>query len=739
MRTWEQLQYNDTFKELVDKFNINSNNSKFIDDMTGTILSNGVLYQGNETVDGKLIRPLEKVDVSGVVQSNTILDNFVLYFRDTNKLVSLDLFPIDLLSYANGKPQFLYIKEDLTYRISDYMFGHADEILLARFVINTNSTWNQLFIIAQRAGTPMYNAADEFYEVDGMYVKSPGGLELSQTSGTVKRSGIDFTDKVSPDIAQFYNLASERVPLRYINVNNEIDYTQAVTYNVQTDKYMIYNMNKKLKVEAEDYIRLIQNLYYGIREYSNNVANELHDSIVAGGTLEDLQQIVNAYTSYIDIIYNEVDKLYNLLGDSTLSSVRRAVLADNKRLTYNYINLYLTGAAIATEITDNQVIAIRNVPAYILNINLTICPTPLDNALQSVQDDLDGISYPAGQIQSVPAGKFTIQRILWDVYEKVLICQYGDRIYNSFNEAVEGTGLMEFPAPFGKTIYIPLAIMIIKSGTTSINDDSESIIIDRRWIVVDQEQSAYADYVARAKADKALNQIQQILDGTLVVEKTKTLYSSVGYKDGDYYLNYDNLNNKVTVINNVTSSSYNAKQALSAYQGYILKTNWIDKIIDGTDNAKVPAKAKTLYSTGKGSYQDGDYYLNYNNFTNKPTIPIVINNLTSDDTSNALSAKQGKVLNENFASYLPLSGGTMTGAINSQNILPKTTNIYALGSSSNRWNSGYIKSLYQDTNKPYIYSNDNSTKNIQAMAKTSADDQTTWNNIPKNTIVVCWT
>ena len=133
------------------------------------------------------------------------------------------MFPIDLLSYANGKPQFLYIKEDLTYRVSDYMFGHADEILLARFVINTNSTWNQLYIIAQRAGTPMYNAADEFYEVEGMYIKSPGGLELSQTSGTVKRSGIDFTDKVSPDIAQFYNLASERVPLRYINNLNEVD------------------------------------------------------------------------------------------------------------------------------------------------------------------------------------------------------------------------------------------------------------------------------------------------------------------------------------------------------------------------------------------------------------------------------------------------------------------------------------------------------------------------------------
>ena len=547
MKNWEQLKYNDTFKELVDKFNINSDNSSFIDNMTGTILSNGVLYQGKETVDSKLIRPLEKVDVSGVVQSNTILDNFILYYRDTNKLVSLDMFPIDLLSYANGKPQFLYIKEDLTYRVSDYMFGHADEILLARFVINTNSTWNQLYIIAQRAGTPMYNAADEFYDVEGMYIKSPGGLQLSQTSGTVKRSGIDFTDKVSPDIAQFYNLASERVPLRYINNLNEVDYTKNSTYNVESDKYMIYNMNKKLKIEAEDYIRLIQNLYYGIKEYSYNTAQELHDSIVAGGDLEDLQQIIKVYTSYIDIIYTEVDKLYDLLGNEVLNTVRRAALLENKNLIYNYINLYLSDSAISTSITETQVTAIKNIPAYIININLSICPNPLDNTLQEIQDGLNNISFDAGEIKPVPAGKFTIQRILWDVYEKTLICQYGNTIYNSFNEAVEGTGLVEYPAPFGKTIYIPLAIMIIKSGITSVNDDSETIIIDRRWTIVDQEMSSYADYVARAKVDKALNQIQQILNGDLVVQKTRTLYSSVGYKDGDYYLNYDNLTNKPTI------------------------------------------------------------------------------------------------------------------------------------------------------------------------------------------------
>lgn len=45
------------------------------------------------------------------------------------------------------------------------------------------------------------------------------------------------------------------------------------------------------------------------------------------------------------------------------------------------------------------------------------------------------------------------------------------------------------------------------------------------------------------------------------------------------------------------------------------------------------------------------------------TVTTVTNNLTSTSTTDALSAAQGKALNDKFGSYLPLSGGTMTGQI----------------------------------------------------------------------------
>ena len=681
MRDWQKLDYTNTFREMVDMFNDNSNSSAFIDSMVGTILCNGVLYSGNETVDGMIIQPLQSVELSGVVNSNTEFDNFTLYYRDTNKLVTLNQFPIDLLSYANGKPQFLYIKEDLTYRVSDYMFGAADEILLVRFVINTNSTWNQLYIIGQRAGTPMYNAADEFYEIDGMYVKSPGGLELSQSSGTIKRSGIDFTDKVSPDIYQFYNIATERVPLRYITANNEIDYTKEPTYNVETNKYLTYNTNTSYKTTAEEMIQLIQNMYYGIEGYSNSVSEELHTAIVSGGDLADLTQIVNAYTSYIDNIYVEVDKLYNLLGNSVLNSVRRAALLENKNLVEAHLNQYLKGTAIETEINETQVTAIKNTAAYIINIDLLVCASPLDNALQEIQDGLNAISFEAGTFNPVPAGKFTIQRILWDIYEQTLILQYGDTVYEDFNSAIEGTNLVAYPAPYSKTIYIPLAIMIIKSGVTDINEDSECIIIDRRWIEVDQEMSDYADYVARAKIEKVINQLNQIINGIIAVKKADSLKCTVNgevvYKDGDYFLNYDNLQNKIAIINNLTTSSYNAKQALSAYQGYILNNAKVNKAGDtmtGTLNTRV-----VLPSTGS-TYDLGS--------TSKKWKTVYAVNM--------------------FAT--------------------------AVGTYSN--SSGH--SGFSNNGKYLPYSSDNSVYNIQAMAKSSADSSSTWNAIQNKTLVFCW-
>ena len=687
MRTWQTLDYTNTFGEMVDKFNQNSDSSAFIDSMVGTILSNGVLYSGKETVDGMLIQPLTKVGVSGTVNSDTIFDNFTLYYRDTNQLITLDQFPIDLLSYANGRPQFLYIRQDLSYRVSDYMFGQADEILLARFVINTNSTWNQLYIMAQRAGTPMYNAADEFYDIEGMYVTASGDIEpgyelgIGNTDGTIKRSGIDFTDKVSPDICDVSYRAN--VFLRYNTAANEIDYTQNATQKIITNKILTYNMDVKYKIEAEDRMYFIQNLCYNIKDYCTNVSDELHTAIVSGGDEDDLKQITDSFSQYIVNIRDEVNLLYTFLNSSTV----KAIMPDIRRqelITWHgdvSTGLDTIDAAEERNDYDDAVNIIKTFDRYFIEEPENPYDKPLDVVLQDVQDDLNKVNFDAGTFSAVPTGKFSIQRILYDVYEQVFIVQYGDTIYEDFDSAVEGTNLLAYPAPYAKTIYVPLAILIVKSGATNLATDPECIIIDRRWVEVDQEMSDYADYVARAKIEKVINQVNNIINGTIAVNKADSLKCTVNgatvYKDGNYFLNYDNLQNKISIVNNLTTSSYNAKQALSAYQGYVL------------NNAKVNKSGDTM--TGTLNVRD--------------ILPSTDNTYDLGST-----AKKWSMIYTN-------------------NMFAQSVSTY---SNSNK-NSGFAN------NGKYLpYSSDNSVYNIQAMAKSSADSSSTWNAIQNKTLVFCW-
>ena len=61
---------------------------------------------------------------------------------------------------------------------------------------------------------------------------------------------------------------------------------------------------------------------------------------------------------------------------------------------------------------------------------------------------------------------------------------------------------------------------------------------------------------------------------------------------------------------------------------------------------------KTTYELNKTVPADADF---------KNTWRGIQNNLTSTSTTDSLSAAQGKILNEKFANYLPLSGGNITG------------------------------------------------------------------------------
>ena len=639
MRTWRTLPISTTTRQVIENFNVNAYSSMFMDYVTGTIMNNGLLFTGRETIDGAPIIPLTKVDISGIVNSNVIFDNFRMYFRVDNSIVELNQFPVDLTEFNDNKPHFLYFKKDRTYRVSDYIFGEPDEVLICRFIITEDSYWQQLYITAQRAGTPMYSSGEEFYVVDGINVKSPGGLELSHTDGNVKRSGIEFTDLFSPDLYKDYSVSSKRVPIRYTNLANEIDYTQEVTWEVDPNHYMSYDFNTKKKTNAQERIRNIFNADYGILNYANQIADELHHALTITDDQEEFKKIVDLFVSKTDGIYLMVGDLGTYLEDSYFTNINKTRLENNIRAYNEYITANLDLDTIT--ITEDTVQKIRDAAYFIESGNSNICSDPLNVLLESMYDDIEKLTTSSGVLQDVPEGKFTLQRVLWDIYEKCFILQYGDTLYDTLEDALEDTGSMLYPVPFGHLLYIPLAAIAIKQGCTDINTDTDCIIIIRKYLYADSEQDEYADFVARALANKALKYLYGIIDGTYPVGKADSLKhttddGTVVYDDGDYFLNYDNLKNKIDIINNLKESVYNNKHALSAYQGYLLNQNKLNR--DGSQPMTGTLQSQSIIPIENTKYDLGSSANRWNKIYTKDL--DVSGNLTV--TGNILSSTGGQ-------------------------------------------------------------------------------------------------
>ena len=88
----------------------------------------------------------------------------------------------------------------------------------------------------------------------------------------------------------------------------------------------------------------------------------------------------------------------------------------------------------------------------------------------------------------------------------------------------------------------------------------------------------------------------------------------------------------------------------------------------------------------------------------------IINNLLeyTYNPNHALSASMGYVLNEKFNSYLPLSGGTITGEITSQNIIPSKESTFSIGSEDFPYTDVYGNTIHGN-----LEGNSNSTSKLQ--------------------------
>lgn len=106
----------------------------------------------------------------------------------------------------------------------------------------------------------------------------------------------------------------------------------------------------------------------------------------------------------------------------------------------------------------------------------------------------------------------------------------------------------------------------------------------------------------------------------------------------------------------------------SGLSGQILQSNganenptWIEHQMPTVNNA--------ILDIQKNGTSLGTFSANANeNKTINIEVPIIEDSLTSTDISKALSANQGKILNDKFANYLPLTGGIVNGTITANDL-----------------------------------------------------------------------
>lgn len=368
-----------TVSQWVDAFNNNAIAGQQFITYLGLTLANSVFIGPSLGISTPSIGKVPVSSLTNLANSftnvspdNLELDNFYLYFRNINQILLLDQKTFDITDYADGKMHLFYINSDLGFRISDIFDQRDDEILLFRFILNTNLRFQQVYCLFQRFGTSVYDGAWEYYQVNGCVPQqSASKLKLSLTEGFIKRSGLRFDIHENPDIFIIED-NSIPFPLRYVEADNTIDYSKDTTDTVISNK------------------------------------------------------VLNYYTKSLSTI------------------------------------------------TD---------------------------------------------------GKFTVQRVLFDVYERCLILQYGDSAYDTMEQALTSIQNITYPYPYDtnyRPLFIPIGLIFIESGATDLSDADQAVFVQQTTqTTLEQDSTLFAeDAYARGRIAVIREELDRLHEQVDTIETT---------------------------------------------------------------------------------------------------------------------------------------------------------------------------------------------------------------------------
>lgn len=259
LNDYGKLLLTNTMSDLVEEFNINSDNSSLVDSLISYTIDTGVFRTGQEKVSEMNIGPHNNIQIPISQVGQIRFTNFIFYFKSLHKVFS-GTMTVDLSTYKDSKLHLLYLKPDVTFTVLDEKYtGNEDYLLVARFVI-TSEEVEQFYVTTRNAGTNPFDRSGVTYNViKGMVPYAKAGKTLSTSDGTIKYSGINITSEINTDILnETFN--DEVIPLHYVTVHNQVDWTAESTNNVDVSHIMDYENETLTSVTSGKYI--CQKIFY---------------------------------------------------------------------------------------------------------------------------------------------------------------------------------------------------------------------------------------------------------------------------------------------------------------------------------------------------------------------------------------------------------------------------------------------------------------------------------------------
>lgn len=330
MRQFQRITVMSTIGEWVDAFNNNALASSDHTWYLGEMLYNGMLYTGLETIGGQPLKSLTNLSIANVSPKNIQFDNLYLYFRDINKILLVDKVTFDLTPFNTNEPMFLYVNSKLGFRASQEFKQADDEVMLFRFILGENGVFKQCYITCQRFGSNVYDTADEFYLVKGC-VPEPAEvpMTLKLGNGTIKRSGIKFDYHQVPDVLPILD-QPQPYNLRYVTVDNKVNYDIAPTTKVITDKMLDYNQKTLSTVPKGQFTaqRILLDVYTGclIMQYGNGSYPTMSDALSSVNNL--------SYPfPYNNLVYIPLGIMFIKQGATDLNDPEQCILVQHLNTT----------------------------------------------------------------------------------------------------------------------------------------------------------------------------------------------------------------------------------------------------------------------------------------------------------------------------------------------------------------------------------------------------------------------